>query len=79
MFALIILREKVRAFFKNEEGASAIEYSIIAALIAVVIVTGASAVGTDINSVFSSISTALQNATGTGTGGGAGAGGGTDG
>lgn len=73
MFTLIILREKIRAFLKNEEGASAIEYSIIAALIAVVIVGGATTVGTDIDSVFSSISTALQGATttgGTGTGDG---------
>ncbi|MEQ9727348.1 Flp family type IVb pilin [Pseudomonas sp. WHRI 8822A] len=75
MFTLIILREKIRSFLKNEEGASAIEYSIIAALIAVVIVSGATAVGTDINSVFGSISSALQGATapgGTGTGGAAG-------
>lgn len=76
MFTLIILREKIRAFFKNEEGASAIEYSIIAALIAVVIVGGATTVGTDIDNVFSSISTALQGAT---TTGGTGTGGGTDG
>lgn len=78
MFKLIILRERVRTFFKNEEGASAIEYSIIAALIAVVIVGGATTVGTDINSVFGSISDALQGATsagGAGTGGGTGTGG----
>jgi len=78
MFSLINLRERTRRFFTNEEGASAIEYSIIAALIAVVIVSGASAVGTDINSVFSSISDALQGATstgGTGAAGGTGTGG----
>ncbi|SDH23925.1 pilus assembly protein Flp/PilA [Pseudomonas flavescens] len=70
MLKLIILREKIREFFVNEDGASAIEYSIIAALIAVVIVTGATALGTDINSVFTSISNTLQGATGTGTTGG---------
>ncbi|UQY36743.1 Flp family type IVb pilin [Pseudomonas fulva] len=60
MFKLIILREKVRQFFASEEGASAIEYSIIAALIAVVIVTAASGVGDQINSVFGDISDALK-------------------
>lgn len=60
MFKLIILREKVRQFFASEEGASAIEYSIIAALIAVVIVTAASDVGSQINSVFGDISDALK-------------------
>ncbi|MDQ7985046.1 Flp family type IVb pilin [Pseudomonas sp. G34] len=60
MFTLIILREKIRAFLKNEEGASAIEYSIIAALIAVVIVTAAGDVGDQINSVFGDISDALK-------------------
>ncbi|KIP96248.1 MULTISPECIES: Flp family type IVb pilin [Pseudomonas] len=76
MLKLIILRERVREFFANEDGASAIEYSIIAALIAVVIVSGATALGTDINAVFTSIANTLPGATGTGTGGGAAAGGG---
>ena len=49
MFTLIILREKIRVFFKNEEGASAIEYSIIAALIAVVIVAAVTDVGEQMN------------------------------
>ena len=52
MFTLIILREKIRVFFKNEEGASAIEYSIIAALIAVVIVAAVTDVGEQMNTVF---------------------------
>jgi pilus assembly protein Flp/PilA len=63
MFMLIILREKMRAFFKNEEGASAIEYSIIAALISVVIITAVTNVGTEINGVFQSIVTDLKAAT----------------
>ncbi|MFB4369396.1 MULTISPECIES: Flp family type IVb pilin [unclassified Pseudomonas] len=72
MFTLIILREKIRAFFKNEEGASAIEYSIIAALIAVVMVGSATTVGTDVKSVFTSVSTALKGTTTTGSGSGTG-------
>ncbi|TBU81629.1 Flp family type IVb pilin [Pseudomonas daroniae] len=55
----IMLREKVRDFFAREEGASAIEYSIIAALIAVVIVTAAGAVGDNIVLIFENIRDAL--------------------
>ena len=63
MFKFIILREKVRAFLKNEEGASAIEYSIIAALISVVIISTVTNVGLEINGVFQSIVTDLKAAT----------------
>jgi len=59
MFTLIILRDKIRAFFKNEEGASAIEYSIIAALIAVVIVAAVTDVGEQMQIVFENIRDAL--------------------
>ena len=59
MFTLIILREKIRSFLENEEGASAIEYSIIAALIAVVIVGAVTDVGDQLNTLFENIKTAL--------------------
>ena len=60
MFKLIILREKIHEFFRKEDGASAIEYSIIAALIAVVIVTAATNVGAEVNTLFGKIVTALK-------------------
>lgn len=63
MFTLIILREKIHTFFKNEEGASAIEYSIIAALISVVIITAVTNVGNEINGVFQDIFNNLKAAT----------------
>lgn len=59
MFKFIILREKVRQFFASEDGASAIEYSIIAALIAVVIVSAVGDVGTQVSTVFENIKDAL--------------------
>jgi len=62
MFKLTILRKRVREFFRKEDGASAIEYSIIAGLISVVIIASAGTVGKDINSVFTSISTQLAEA-----------------
>lgn len=65
MLKLIILREKIREFFASEDGASAIEYSIIAALISVVIITAVTNVGTEINGVFQGIVTDLKAATAT--------------
>ncbi len=45
---------------KSEEGATAIEYALLAALIAVVIAAGASALGGSISALFSSIATYLN-------------------
>jgi pilus assembly protein Flp/PilA len=49
-------------FAKDESGATAIEYGLIAALIAVGIITAASALGTDISSTFTKVSTKLKAA-----------------
>ena len=47
--------EKIRRFLKDEEGVSAIEYGLIAALIAVAIVTAVGLVGTNLTGVFNSV------------------------
>ncbi len=44
---------------KDESGATAIEYGLIAALIAVVVITTVRTVGTNLKSTFTSVSTAL--------------------
>ena len=49
----------LRAFLRNEDGATAIEYGLIAAGISVVIVVAVQAVGTNLNTTFTSVSTAL--------------------
>lgn len=49
---------------RDESGATAIEYGLIAALISVVIIGAVTLVGTKLSAVFNSIGTALQNATG---------------
>ncbi len=46
-------------FAKDESGATAIEYGLIATLIGVAIIVGARAVGTSLNTVFNSISTKI--------------------
>jgi pilus assembly protein Flp/PilA len=52
----------VTRFFKDESGATAIEYGLIAALIAVVLVTALGIVGDNLNTTFTDIGTALTNA-----------------
>jgi pilus assembly protein Flp/PilA len=54
------MREIVRAFAANEDGATAIEYTLIAALIAVVIITGLTTIGTNLNTSIASIATDLR-------------------
>ena len=49
----------VTRFMKDESGATAIEYGLIAALISVVIVTALGLVGTKLNSAFNKVATAL--------------------
>jgi pilus assembly protein Flp/PilA len=46
---------------KDESGATAIEYGLIAALISVALIVGARAVGTSLNDQFTFISTELEN------------------
>jgi len=46
-------------FAKDESGATAIEYGLIATLIAVALIAGASALGTQLNAVFKGLSTKL--------------------
>ena len=46
----------VCSFMSNEDGATAIEYGLIAALIAVVIITAVTQVGTNLSTTFTAIS-----------------------
>ncbi len=54
----------VTRFLKDESGATAIEYGLIAALIAVVLVGALQAVGTSLSGAFNKISTEVSGATG---------------
>jgi pilus assembly protein Flp/PilA len=53
------MKNIVSRFVKDESGATAIEYGLIAAGIAVVIVAAVNLVGTNLNTVFTNVSTAL--------------------
>ena len=49
-------------FIHNESGATAVEYGLIAALIGVVIIAGATALGTALNQKFSDIGSTVSSA-----------------
>jgi pilus assembly protein Flp/PilA len=49
----------VTRFMKDESGATAIEYGLIAALIAVVIIGAATTLGTNVSAAFNKIGTAV--------------------
>jgi pilus assembly protein Flp/PilA len=52
----------VQRFLKNESGATAVEYGLIAALIAVVIIAGATALGSALNAKFTAIGSTVSSA-----------------
>ena len=54
--------QRVQQFLHDEEGVTAIEYGLIAALIAVVIIASVTLVGTQLTAVFTAISGALAAA-----------------
>ncbi|AIO37403.1 Flp family type IVb pilin [Burkholderia sp. AU19243] len=56
------LIEKIPWFIRDERGVTAIEYGLIAALIVIGIVVALTTVGTDLQTVFSTIAADLDSA-----------------
>jgi pilus assembly protein Flp/PilA len=54
------MRNVIAKFVRNESGATAIEYGLIAAGIAVAIIVTVQALGTQLNTTFSSVSSVLK-------------------
>jgi pilus assembly protein Flp/PilA len=54
----------IKKFIQEEDGVTAIEYGLIAALIAVVIIGAVTIVGTQLNKTFSTIGNKLSAANG---------------
>lgn len=50
----------IQRFIRDEEGVTAIEYALIASLIAVVIIVAVSTVGQDVNTTFQKIANAIS-------------------
>ena len=54
------MRKILLSFCKDESGATAIEYGLIAAGIAIAIITAVNGVGSSLSTVFTNISTSLK-------------------
>ena len=59
------MRKMIQKFLANESGATAIEYGLIAALIAVVIISAVTALGTTIKTKFNAVVTGMGGTAGT--------------
>jgi pilus assembly protein Flp/PilA len=51
-----------KVFAKDESGATAIEYGLIAALVAVAAIVGMQALGTQLNAIFNTVADELEDA-----------------
>jgi pilus assembly protein Flp/PilA len=54
------MTNQIKNFLRDESGATAIEYGLIAALIAVVIIGAVTVVGTSLSTTFSTVSTSIK-------------------
>ena len=49
----------ITQFLRDEEGATAVEYGLMAALIAAVIITAVTSIGTNLTATFNEVATAV--------------------
>ena len=54
--------QKIRTFLKNSKGATAIEYGLIAALIAVAAISAMSGLGNQLNKTFGNVTSNMKAA-----------------
>lgn len=57
------MQKSVAQFLKDDSGATAIEYALIAAFIALVIITAATGVGTELKATFTDVDGGLKSRT----------------
>ena len=55
------IKSAVQGFWSDEGGATAIEYALIAALVSVAVIAGASALGVNIGGLFTKIAGCMLN------------------
>jgi pilus assembly protein Flp/PilA len=53
------MRRRIADFWADESGATAIEYGLIAALIAVVVITAVTRIGTNLKGTFNNVGNAV--------------------
>jgi len=61
-----VMKTQLQQFWNDEDGATAIEYGLIAGLIAVAIIATLTAVGTDLKAMFKAVSDAIKGGTSAG-------------
>lgn len=69
---MLRLRDAATALRRDRRGVTALEYGLIAALIAVAIIGGVTSLGGQLNTAFNNIATEIGSRVGTGGGGGEG-------
>jgi pilus assembly protein Flp/PilA len=57
------MRATIRSWFRNEEGATAVEYGVMVALIAVVIITAVVLLGENLSTTFDCTATSIADET----------------
>ena len=60
MISARTMSQKVSAFFQDEEAASAVEYGLLASLIAAAIIAVLNTMGTKLSNTFSTVSSQLK-------------------
>jgi pilus assembly protein Flp/PilA len=60
------MKDKLLGFLRAEEGATAVEYGIMVALIAVVIIAAVTLVGTNLNTTFEGVAAVIPSVGGGG-------------
>jgi pilus assembly protein Flp/PilA len=55
--------QTIRSFLRDEDGAAAIEYGLIAALIAIAIIVGATLLGTSLDGLFTRLGNCMATPT----------------
>jgi len=55
--------KKLIGFFKDEEGATAVEYGLMVALIAVVIIAAVALLGTNLSQIFQDVAAKIKGPT----------------
>jgi len=58
------MTNKLKTFFSDENGATAIEYGLIAALVSVAAIGALTAMGGSLSTMFNTVSSALSSAAG---------------
>lgn len=53
--------DMIKSFLKNEEGATMVEYGLLAALIAAVVAAGVSTLGTELDTQFTNIGNCVND------------------